>query len=796
MFPKPLLAFLEQSQPEEWAKLQGIYGSDVETKILKTICQNLDQRGMLDVLRGGITDRGVKLRLAYFKPASGMNEETLRLYAANVLTVTRQVHQSPKNAGQSVDLVLALNGLPVATAELKTPAKGQTYKHAMAQYRGRDQSDPLFGFKTRALVHFAVDTDLVYMTTHLRGKATHFLPFNKGHDGGAGNPPSYSYKTSYLWEEVWERHSWLDILARFLHIEVSEDKGNGKARKKETMIFPRFHQLDAVRKVIGDVLVTGTGKNYLVQHSAGSGKSNTIAWLAHRLSNLHNDADKAIFSSVIVVTDRRVLDKQLQDTIYQFDHKTGVVEGIPSDAGAKSPKLAQALNAGTRIIITTVQTFPFVVDLVSDLKNRTFAVIADEAHSSQSGETAAEMKRVLATKAMGEDDETGDEEWDLEDAVLDVIGSRGPQPNLSFFAFTATPKKRTLEMFGQKQGNDPKPKAFHVYSMRQAIDEGFILDVLKHYTTYKTYFRLSKAIEDDPKIDKDKAKRAIARFINLHPHHLGQKTEVMIEHFRSFTRKRVGGKAKAMVVTGSREHAIRYKLAFDKYLAEKGYDDTKALVAFSGSKEVDGQPYTEKDMNGFGERQVPEKFASDEYQILLVAEKYQTGFDQPLLHTMYVDKRLKGLQAVQTLSRLNRMCPGKEDTFVLDFVNEPEDIQEAFQPYFATTEIDEPTDPNQLYILKSKLDQFQFYWAQEVDDFARTFFKPKAQQKPADQGQLHKCVDPAIQRFADDPEDARREDFRHLLDSFIRLYSFLSQMIDFSDVDLRSEEHTSELQSH
>ncbi len=779
--PKVLVAFLQDTQPEQWAKLAGIYGSEVETKVVENIARNLDQRGMLECLRHKISDRGVKFRLAFFQPATRMNPDTLALYQKNILTITRQVHYSEKNPNLSIDVVLSVNGVPIATAELKNPFTGQKVQHAQRQYKkDRDPAEPLFQFKHRALVHFAVDPDEVYMATRLAGNDTFFLPFNKGRDGGRGNPDNIisGWKTAYLWEQVWERDSWLDILARFVHLEVKEERKNGKKVKKETMIFPRFHQLDAVRKLLATARCQGPGHNYLIQHSAGSGKSNSIAWLAHRLASLHDEGDNLVVDSVIVVTDRKVLDRQLQETIYQFEHKQGVVQKID----VNSAQLADAITAGTRIVITTLQKFSFVLDKIKELPTRNYALIVDEAHSSQTGESAANLRRVLAASTLEEAEEEEQQEADYEDEILRTMAARGPQKNLSFFAFTATPKHKTLEMFGSP-GPDGKPQPFHLYSMRQAIEEGFILDVLEHYTTYKTYYKLTKAIEDDPELDRKKATQAIARFVSLHPHNLAQKTEVMVEHFLHFTSKRIGGRAKAMVVTRSRLHAVRYKLAFDKYLREKGYDKLKTLVAFSGMVKDEGLEYTEARMNGFGEGETRERFDTDEYQFLIVAEKYQTGFDQPLLHTMYVDKQLQGLQAVQTLSRLNRTCPGKEDTFILDFQNEASEVQEAFKPYYERTEIQERVDPNLLYTLKHKLDAFQIYWHQEVEDFAKVFFKPPEKQREQDKGLLHAHVDPAAGRFRNEPEE-RQVDFRHQLGTYLRLYSFISQVVNFGDPEL------------
>lgn len=784
--PGVLIRFIKDTQEDEWNKLAGIHGAEVEKKFLYRLTQELDQRGMLDCLRNGITDYGKKFRLAYFKPASKLNPETQALYDKNILTVTRQVHFSQKDEC-SIDMLLSVNGLPVSTLELKNQFTGQNVDNAKRQYKyDRDERELLFQFKKRALVNFAVDTDEVYMTTRLQGSRTKYLPFNKGYNKGAGNPPASGHKTGYLWEEVLVKDSWMDILARFLHLEVKEMTIEGRKIKKETMIFPRYHQLDAVRRLSRAVLDQGAGDNYLIQHSAGSGKSNSIAWLAYHLAGVHDKKDARVFDSVIVVTDRLVLDQQLQETIYQFEHKSGVVEKIDKD----STQLANALAGGTNIIITTLQKFPFVLDKVKELPKRHYAVIVDEAHSSQGGESAKKMKAVLA--ASDEDaPKTGgpiadaDQEDDVEDEIRKSMETRGPQKNLSFFAFTATPKAKTLEVFGQK-GSDGKPYPFHLYSMRQAIEEGFILDVLENYTTYKTSFQLTKKIEDDPNVNKKKAAIAIMRFMTLHPHNLAQKTEVMIEHFRQVTMKKIGGKAKAMVVTASREHVVRYKQEFDRYLKEKGYRDIKALVAFSGSILLDGIPpeYTEPSMNGFGEKELPERFNTPEYQILLVAEKYQTGFDQPLLHTMYVDKRLDGVKAVQTLSRLNRTCPGKEDTFVLDFVNKREDILEAFQPYYERTELTETTDPNKLYDLKTKLDSFQVIQAFDITAFCAVFFKNKELHNKTEHAQLNAWVDVAVERFNAIENEEHQDDFSDTLGVFVRLYAFLAQIMPFQDIEL------------
>ncbi|MGD0234554.1 MAG: type I restriction endonuclease [Syntrophorhabdales bacterium] len=785
--PTVLMAFIQETQPKEWDYLKNLQKDKANNVLLDALCASLDSEheGCLTALRHGFKCFGKLFHVAYFAPASGLNPETQKLYAANRLTVTRQLRYSNKH-NNTLDLVLSLNGIPVATAELKNPMTGQTWKSAIYQYQNdRDPYDLIFRFKKRTLVHFAVDPDEVYMTTYLNGKSTRFLPFNMGNGTGAGNPENPNgYKTHYLWEYIWQRDSFLDILARFIHLQIEEKKIGGKKIKQETMIFPRYHQLDCVRKMVANAGEKGVGHNYLIQHSAGSGKSNSIAWLAHRLSSLHDKADEKVFDSVIVITDRLVLDQQLQNTIYQFEHKQGVVQKIDED----STQLANALSAGTPIIITTLQKFPFVTEKIGELPARRYAVIVDEAHSSQSGESATELKGVLAGAAIKEEAKAKAQEEglpDYEEEILRTMAKRGKQPNISFFAFTATPKYKTLEVFGLP-GPDGKPHPFHLYSMRQAIEEHFILDVLKYYTTYKTYYRLIKSIEDDPEVDKKKAARALARFLSLHPHNIAQKTEVMVEHFQHFTRHKIGGRAKAMVVTSSRLHAVRYKQAFDKYIAEKGYKDLKTLVAFSGIV-IDpdtGKDYTEVGMNlRIKEKELPEKFDSDEYQVLLVAEKYQTGFDQPLLHTMYVDKRLSGIQAVQTLSRLNRTHQGKEDTFILDFVNETQEILDSFQPYYEVTSVGEQAEPQQLYELQAKLDGQQVYYKAEVEEFAKVFYKPKHNQTPADHAKMNACLDPAVNRFKQLDEE-RQEEFRGWLVAYRNLYSFLSQIIPFQDSDL------------
>jgi type I restriction enzyme R subunit len=782
------LRFVQTTQPKEWQYLVDLRRDQAAETLVGDLCRALDSthEGCLKVLRHGFKCFGKTFRAAYFAPASGLNPKIQRLYDANILTVTRQVRYATRHT-KALDMVLSLNGIPIITAELKNPMTGQTWRDAVHQYkRDRDPQDLIFQFGKRTLVHFAVDTELVYMTTKLDGTNTSFLPFNKGDGTGAGNPVNPNgHRTAYLWEEIWQKDSLMEIIAKYMHLEVSDKQIGGKRVKKKTMIFPRYHQLDVVRKLVRDARAVGTGKNYLIQHSAGSGKSNSIAWLAHQLSSLHDDEDNKIFHSVVVVTDRRVLDQQLQDTIYQFEHKAGVVEKIDRD----SMQLAKALKNGVPIIITTLQKFPYVTERIGVLDTKRYAVIIDEAHSSQGGETATELKGTLGGASLIKEARRRAEEEglaDYEEEILRTMAKRGRQENISFFAFTATPKYKTLEVFGHKN-EDGVPEPFHLYSMRQAIEEGFILDVLEHYTTYKTYFKLIKSIEDDPKVDKRKASGALARFVSLHPYNIAQKTEVIVEHFNAFTRHKIGGKAKAMVVTSSRLHAVRYKQAFDKYIKDRGYDHIRALVAFSGTVVDPDNPsveYTESQMNGgIREDELRAQFDTDKYHVLIVAEKFQTGFDQPLLHTMYVDKKLSGVHAVQTLSRLNRTYPGKEDTFILDFVNDAEDVQAAFQPYYEKTLVGDRVDYRQLYELQAKLDSYQVFCNAEVEEFCKVFFRPKKNLTKQDHGKLNAIIDPAVQRFRR-LHDELQQEFRDTAGAFRRLYAFLAQIIPFQDSDL------------
>lgn len=796
IFPNEALHFIRATQPQEWAKLEALHGDNTNRQVVNDLCKWMDTYGSLHTLRHGFKCYGRTLRVAYFKPAHGLNADLEARYRSNRLTVMRQLHYSTRHQN-SLDMTIVLNGVPVATLELKNPLTGQTVEDARKQYcADRDPREAIFEFKRRTLVHFAVDTEEVWMTTRLAGAATHFLPFNKGYRNGAGNPPAAdgrTYRAAYLWEEVLQRDSFLDLLGAFLHLQVEERRDDdGRRYTRETVIFPRYHQLQAVRGLIDAARNEGTGHNYLVEHSAGSGKSNTIGWLAHRLASLHNDQDERVFDTVVVITDRRVLDQQLQQTIYQFEHKYGVVQRIDED----SRQLAEALERAVPIIITTLQKFPYVSrhllvmaderrDKRSVLPTRRVAVIIDEAHSSQSGEAATEIKGVLGGEGLLEAarQQARDEGLEQFEEIFSMMAKRSQQANLSFFAFTATPKHKTLKLFGR--GGEP----FHRYTMRQAIEEGFILDVLRNYTTYKAYYKLLKACGDDPHVERKGAAQALARFMRLHPYNIAQKTEIMVEHFCAFTRHKIGGRAKAMVVTGARLEAVRYKQAFDRYIARKGYS-FKTLVAFSGivqDDKISEKLYTEEGMNhGIRMRELPERFASGEYQVLLVADKYQTGFDQPLLHTMYVDKRLSGIQAVQTLSRLNRIHPLKEDTFVLDFVNEREEIRDAFKQFYEGAEIGEEADPTQLYQIRADLDEKGIYQDDEIERFCAVYYQPKQRQSAQDHRAMNAALDPAVDRFValcrTTPEAA--EHWYGQLTSFRNLYGFLSQVIPYQDSDL------------
>ena len=773
-----LLQFITATQPDTWKALEKQHGTaTVGDKFLQRLTREIERRGTLDVLRRGIKDYGCYFQLAYFQPVSTLNPEHQTLYRKNILSVVRQCYYSTVETKDALDIAVFLNGLPIFTLELKNQHTGQTVANAREQYAKDRQpkGEPLLQFK-RCLAHFAVDDDEVYMTTRLEGKQTYFLPFNQGNNGGAGNPSnSNGYASAYLWEDLFAPDSILEIIGSFIHLETDERNGI----KTEKLIFPRYHQRSAVQQLITHSQQQGAGQHYLIEHSAGSGKSNTIAWLAHRLASLHNEQNQRVFDSVIVITDRRVLDRQLQSTVRQFEQTPGVVAIIDKH----SDQLVAALTSGANIIVSTLQKFPVIVNKVDQLDGRNFAVIVDEAHSSQTGEASKSLKEVLQVQTLEEAEQLeADSPPTDEDLINQNMETRGRQPNLSFFAFTATPKQKTLELFGTLR-SDGSFCPFHLYTMRQAIEEGFILDVLQNYTTFTTYFNLQKKVADDPHVEKSKTISLLKREVELHQYTIAQKTTLIVEHFWETVRHQIPdfqghGQAKAMIVTRSRLHAVRYKQAFDEYLKKQGYP-IKALVAFSGTVSHQGLDYTEAQMNGFSDKQTAEQFKKSEYRFLIVAEKFQTGFDQPLLHTMYVDKTLSSVAAVQTLSRLNRTHPRKAETMVLDFANESDDIQAAFQPYYEITVLSEGTDPNKLYDTQALLQEFRLYTDEEASEIAALYLR-----KGEKASQLQPLLRKVIGRYEYIPEPERRLEFKHRLRSYIRLYAFLSQIVTFTDADL------------
>lgn len=823
LIPEDVFAWLQETQPEQWARVMPDNGSPVETALAKRLLvdrlvKELDQPlehggGLLAVLRGGFRKTPAKFSMCVFRPATSMNPVAEQHYLANRLRVVRQVHHSAKRPQDSIDLVFFVNGLPVATAELKTD-NTQSIDDAVRQYR-RDRlpkGEPLLKFGSRALVHFAVSTDEIQMTTKLDGANTVFLPFNLGNNGGAGNPVNPNgAATSYLWERVLQRDNWLQILERFVNLQITEkvDPITGARSRSTQIIFPRFHQWEAVTSLLETTSIEGPDSKYLIQHSAGSGKTNSIAWLAHGLANLHNSDNSKTFDSVIVVTDRTVLDDQLQKAIKAIEGTKGVVGTINADsvrrasATSKSDLLAKELSSGKLIIIVTLQTFPFVLDALAQqggLADRKFAVVVDEAHSSQTGTSAQKLRQVLSQAEVEALEDGG--EVSVEDVLAAEMVARATAQNISFYAFTATPKGKTLEMFG-RPGTDGLPQPFHVYTMQQAIEEGFILDVLRNYTTYKTAFQLAQkaggAVGGEDLVDEGTAKKGLMRWVSLHPTNIAQKVQIIVEHFRENVAELLDGHAKAMVVTSSRAAALKYKMAIDAYVEKHNYR-LGTLVAFSGSltaEQIDDfvpgvqEPYTETNMNpDLRGRGIPQAFAGDQFQVLIVANKYQTGFDQPLLCAMYVDKRLDGIEAVQTLSRLNRTLPskGKDTTYILDFVNDTDTILDAFLPYYRTAEIIETTDPDLVHDLARKLEIAGIYTKDDVDAFAQAFIIEKKHGKHT--APLKQAVDRFNDRYVAALADNTKTEideldlFRKDVGSFVRLYDFLSQVVDYQDTDL------------
>lgn len=799
-----LIEFIKATQPKQWERYVRNYKDEAEKKLYKRFNESVEAHGLLYVLRHGINDRGVRLKVCYFRPQSTLNQDVIDNYNANILTCTRQFKYSTENEN-SIDMVLSLNGIPIVALELKNQLTGQSVEDGKTQFMyKRNPKEKCFHLNRRFLVYFAVDLYEVEMTTHLRGKDTLFLPFNQGSNGagevgGAGNPENPDgYATSYLWEKVLTKDTLMDILQRYMHLEVEEKtiikNGREVIKRSEKLIFPRYHQLDVVTKLLAHAREHGSGHNYLIQHSAGSGKSNSIAWLAYGLANLHDKDNNNVFDSVIVISDRKVLDSQLQDTISSFDHTKGLVETIGE--GKTSRDLLEAINDGKKIIVTTLQKFPVIYKEVDEVKGKRFAIIADEAHQSQTGSSAFKMKMALtdteeALREYAEIEGKLEEEMeDGEDKLVKELLAHGPHKNISYFAFTATPKEKTLEMFGKKMP-DGTYRAHHIYSMRQAIEEGFILDVLKNYMTYETCYQIAKATEDNPEVPPSKAVRTIKRYASLHPYVLSQKTAIMVELFREITRHKIGGRAKAMVVTASRLHAVRYYHEFKRYIEMMGYDDVDILVAFSGVVPDGGVEYTEEKLNKrkdgttIKEKQLPAEFATDEFNVLIVAEKYQTGFDEPLLHTMFVDKPLKGVKAVQTLSRLNRVYPGKEDTFILDFVNTKKDIEEAFKPYYEATVLDEEINVNLIYDTQIGLRKMMVYTDEDIEKFVKIYYK-KGEQTETDLGKMTSVLKPVVEKYKKLDEDDRYK-FKSLLNNFTRWYSYIIQIVRMFDKELHKE---------
>ncbi|MBR5705029.1 MAG: type I restriction endonuclease subunit R [Deltaproteobacteria bacterium] len=803
LYVDTLIAFVRKTQPKEWARFENVNKIDTVRKFCTAFNNACEVDGLVSVLRHGFKHRGIPFRVCYFKPESGLNQTAAEQYAGNQVACYRQWHYSA-DSNKSVDMVLVLNGIPVFAFELKNQYTGQTVDNAKAQWMyDRDPRETCFQFNKRVLGCFAVDHTEVWMTTQLAGKNTVFLPFNQGssgagRDGGKGNPANpQGYPTAYLWENVFQKDSMMDILQKFIHLQVTEEKklqpdGTEKVVKKKRLIFPRYHQLDAVRKMVAHVSEHGAGHNYLIQHSAGSGKSNSIAWTAYRLASLHDKDDKAVFSSVVVVTDRTVLDAQLQETISGFDHTLGAVETIGEDKTSRD--LRDALNAGARIIVTTLQKFPVIYQEVDAAKGRNYAVIVDEAHSSQTGSSALKLKAALADtgealREYAEIEGRAEDEIDPADRLVREMLTHGRHKNLSFFAFTATPKGTTLEMFGTEYA-DGSFHPFHIYSMRQAIEEGFILDVLQNYMTYDTCFRIAKTVPDNPDVPGSRAAKVIRKYQSLHPYNIGQKAQIIVETYLETTQHKIGGRGRMMVVTSSRLAAVRYYHECRRYIEEKGYSNIGVLVAFSGSVQDGGAEYTEPKLNvradgsHIGESQTKAEF-HENFHILIVAEKYQTGFDEPLLHTMIVDKKLKGVKAVQTLSRLNRTCPGKTDTFILDFINTSEDIREAFQPFYQETMLEGEINTDLLYQVQKELRGYAIYSDDDIAAFAAEYFGYERQDSRA-MGRMTSILKPVANRYnALEPD--QRYQFRRKCRNLVKWYGYVSQVVRMFDADLHKE---------
>ncbi len=779
MDPELLIKFLEETQPDKVKQIREIYGGEAENLIIKRVNNEITKRNssLISRLKNGVYfDNNIKLELMYDKPATTFNEELNELYEKNIFSVMEEVYHKEN---ERIDLVIFLNGLAICTIELKSNQSGQNYENAIEQYKNeRDYTTRLLSFKSGALVHFAMDTKEVYMCTKLCGKSSYFLPFNRGtEDGGKGNPHmDEKLNVYYMWEDILTKDTLLYLIKNFIFVEKEEkeDPKTGVMKVKESVIFPRYHQLDAIRKLVNDIRINSTAKNYLIEHSAGSGKTKTIAWLAYRLQSLHNLKEKNIFDSVLIITDRIVVDQQLQNAINAIDHKQGLIKVM--DEKCNSADLAEALKSNTKIIVSTIQKFRYILDETKNILNRSFAIIIDEAHSSTSGKNMEAVTEVLS------DSDT--EEDSVEDLIIDEITKQGKQKNISMIAFTATPKQQTLQLFGNHNA-EGKPEAFHIYSMKQAIQEGFILDVLTNYTTYKTFYEVSKKMEENPEVFSSVVKKKINRFVDIHPTNIGQKVEIIIEHFRNCIMRELGGKAKAMVITSSRQAAVRYRNEFDNYIKLHHYNDIKALVAFSGKVTVDGKEYSEVGMNRIPENSLREEFDKDDYQILLVANKYQTGFDQPKLVAMYADKKLSGIAAVQTLSRLNRICPPYDkQTFILDFKNSYEDIKKAFEPYYNGTILSESINPEMVYDLIAKIDSYNFMDFSDVIKFNDLAYKDK--KRITDKVKMESLIDRALSNIKRRDVSEQLE-IKKNISKFNKFYRFLIQATAFEDVDLHKK---------
>ncbi len=794
-----LVEFVKATQPVMWQRFEKQCNSDPYRKFYKCFEDAVQMDGLLSVMRHGFKHRGMDFKVCYFKPESTLNDTTVKRYEQNVCQCIRQWHYSEQN-NNSVDMMLAINGIPVVAIELKNQLTGQTVDNAKLQWQyDRDQREPAFWLNHRILAYFAVDLYEAWMTTELKGTDTCFLPFNQGsggagNDGGAGNPQAEDdhYVTSYIWENVLQKDSLLDIIQKFISFEVKTEKKDGKNVTKKRLIFPRFHQLDVVRKLIADVRENGSGKNYLIQHSAGSGKSNSIAWTAYRLASLHNNDNEPVFTSVVIVTDRRNLDAQLQETITGFDHTLGSVCAINEKKSSKD--LRDALNAGKRIIVTTLQKFPVIYEEVDDTTDKRFAIIVDEAHSSQTGSSAMKLKAALAdvSDALKEyaelEGKAEDELLDDDDRLVHEMISHGKHKNLSFFAFTATPKGATLEMFGT-EWQDGSYHPFHIYSMRQAIEEGFILDVLQNYTTYRTCYQIAKNTKDNPDVPQSKALKTIKKYEELHPYNIQQKSAIIVETFRNVTKQKIKGKGKMMVVTASRLAAVRYYHEIKNYLESNGYYDVEILAAFSGSvKDPDDRKeieWTESKLNGVNESQTKQVF-HDEGNILIVAEKYQTGFDEPLLHTMIVDKKLRGVKAVQTLSRLNRTHPDKQDTFIIDFVNTKEDILKAFQPFYQETSLSQEINTDLIYRTQKLLRAFKIYDDADIEKVNEIYFDEDKRKANKIQAAITNALLPIQQKYSALNQEQRYQ-FRKLCRTFVKWYGYITQITRMFDKQMHKE---------